>query len=205
MRERTAPNLPLPLKILQDRVDLEAPELGHVAVQKVSPCTVAVDWVPHTPRPPKTTMNPSVGQSPPMPKRMLPTMTNMQRFVRAMVQFWVMARQLPMVRMAWVAPQHRTPTQVLVTSLASMRRLMGSPFTRRGPHLRGRSGASPAPKRKHLPMNLKSRPPARKNSRLMRPCVTGASSRPSVWTPTSMPGGTRRSPKVFPAGPLEIP
>ena len=91
-------------------------------------------------------MNPSVGQSPPMPKRTLPTMMNMQRFVRvmmkfwAMVKFWVMARWPLMVRMAWVAPQHRTPTRVLVTSLAPMRRLMGSLFMGRGPHLRGRSG-----------------------------------------------------------------
>ena len=38
-----------------------------------------------------------------------------------------------------------------------------------------------------------------------RPYATSAGSGPGVWTPTSMPGGARRLPKAFPAGPLEIP
>ena len=164
MKEWTALCLLPPPKLLRDRVDLDAPKFSCVAIQEVSPHTAAVDWVQPAPRPLKMTMNPSVGQSPSTLKRMLTMMMNMQRFVRAMMKFWVMARWPPMARMAKVALQHRTPTQVLVMSLAPMRRLMGSPFMRRGPHLRGRSGASPVPRRKHLPMSLKSRPPVRKNS-----------------------------------------
>ena len=154
VREWTAPHLPLRLKALQDGAGYEAPELGHIAIPKVSPHTAAIDQVPPTPGPLKTTMNPSAGLSPPMQKRMLPTMINMQRFMRVTV----------MARRVRVALQHRTPTPVLVTSLALIRKLMGSPFMRRGPHLSGRSSTSPAPRRKHLPMSPKSRPPVRKSS-----------------------------------------
>ena len=64
----------------------EAPELDHVAVPKISPCTAAINQVPPTPGPLKMTRNPSAGLSPPMRKRMLPTMMSTQRFMRVTVK-----------------------------------------------------------------------------------------------------------------------
>ena len=211
-RGETAISHAFPFGHLHHRPDMASPTLCKMqeytlnhSVLSTSPRTAAVDQVQPTPGPLKMTMNPTVGQSPPMLKRMLPMTMNMLRFVRVMVNFWAMARWPLMARMAQVAPQHRTPTWVLVTSLAPMRRPMGSLFMRRGHHLRGRSGTIPVLLRKRLPMSPKSRPPARKNSRLTRPCMTGAGSGPGIWTLTSMPGGARISPKAFLAGPLEIP
>ena len=54
---------------------------------------------------------------------------------------------------------------------------------RRRPHQHGRSGTSPAPRRK--------RPPR-------RPYVTRPSSGPGIWTQASMPGDARRSQKGLP-------
>ena len=65
---------------------LQGSRARSVAIPRVSPYTTAIDQVPPTPRPLKMTWNPSVGPSPPMQKRTLPMMTNMQRFVRVTVQ-----------------------------------------------------------------------------------------------------------------------
>ena len=76
----------LPLKAQWDRMGHEAPELGHIAIPKVSPHAAAIDQVPPTPRPLKMTRNPTADPSPPMWKRMLPAMMSMQRFVGVMLK-----------------------------------------------------------------------------------------------------------------------
>ena len=81
-REWTTPRLPPSPKALWDQTGCEAPELGHVPIPKVSPRTTAVDQVLPAPGPLKMTLNPPVGPSPPMQKRTLRMMMNMQRFVR---------------------------------------------------------------------------------------------------------------------------
>ena len=73
--------LPLPLKALQDQTDHEAPELGHIAIPKVSPHAAAVNQVLPTPRPLKMTRNPAADPRPSMQRRMLPMMMSMQGFV----------------------------------------------------------------------------------------------------------------------------
>ena len=79
-------HLPPSLRVLQDQVGCEAPELSHAAVPKVSPHTTASDQVPPILRPLTMARSPAVNLSPPTWRRMPPAMMSMWRFM------WVMLK-----------------------------------------------------------------------------------------------------------------
>ena len=74
------------LKVLQDWVGCEAPELSHAAMSKVSPHTAAGNQVPPNLRPLMMATNPTVNPSPPTWSRMPPANMSTWRFMRGMLK-----------------------------------------------------------------------------------------------------------------------